>query len=422
MANLFDVSTLVAQAMTEFFFQKSPLLNTANREYVEQFAQQEYMTGGTINIKIPGYAAVENGLSVSATDIQDLIVPYTITTNDIYNVTRNLNLFEQRFDIRGGTNALTKPQKKAIVDNYAYPAFQALEAAIETTAANRLLTTAYFSPVDLPSKLAPVNTFSSISQVSEMMDYLKLDQSNRVIMMNITDARRIADSLQNMFNSAINQGITMNARVGGPDKGHLAGFDMFQSTELLTHTAGALGAITSGITVSSVNAGGTTITLTGVTSTTSQLVNAGDRFAIPSVNILSPVNGNVLPYGLVVTAATNANGDGAGNVTITISYPLMASGEHANVTAIPSNGATVLSFPSYKMNFAYVPSGLSAVPLMLGDIFGATNSDAKGDNKCPVKVVAQGSVSSFSNIFRIAMLVGVQAFAPYVVALPSSIS
>lgn len=417
MPNLIAVSNLVAQSTTEFFEQGSPLLNTANRMFQQQFQQNAYMTGGSIDVKIPGTPEVQDGLVVTASDIQDLTVPYVITENDIHSVTRNLNLFEQMFDIRGEDKALTKDQKKAVVDNYAYPAFQALEGKLETIAALRLKTSAFYTPIDTIDKLGSVNTYSTVSQVNTMFNLLKLQKNDRYMMMNELDAKLVEDSLQNMFNTMINTKITRDARIGSGEKGRLANMDLYRSPELLTHTAGALASTQ--ITVASVAADGSTITFSGVTHTSSKLINAGDRISIPSVFLVCQITQQVLPFALVVTAAADANGDGAGNVTVTLSFPLLASGEHTNVNAIPSVSAAAFVYPSRRLNFAYVPSGLSAVPLKLGDVYGAINSNYNSGYKVPVKVIQQGAVLQLSNNFRILVMCGIKAFAPYCIELPS---
>lgn len=416
MANDFKVANLVSKGTTEFFLQKSPIINTANRQHVETFRQNGYATGGSIDVKVPGYPSVQRGLSVTAQDIQDLVIPYVITENDIYNVARNLSVYEEIFDILGGNAALTKVQEKAIVDNYSWPAYQALEADIEIQAAQNLKTTAYLTPIDGIDVLGSINTFPAMSKINMLMNYLKFG-TERYFMMNLTDANAVSDSLQNMFNEPINTRITKNALVAD---GRLAGMDVYQSPDVLPHTAGPLAGV-SGITVTNVSSDGTQITLTGVGTSTGVLVKAGDRISIPSVNIVNPITHAVIPFRLVVTAAIDANGLGNNTVVVTLSYPLLASGEHANVASLPANGAPVDVFPSYNMNFAYVPSGLSAVPLPLGDIYGAANSNVKvqGNGGVPVKVVMQGSATAFTNIFRISCLIASRAFAPYVIAVPS---
>lgn len=417
MSNSFSTSSVIAKAMTQFLVLKSPIIKTANSDFVEDMMQQGYMTNGTINIKIPGYPDVEMGLSVTPTGIQDLVVPYTITTdNDLYNVTRELNLFEQKFDIRGGLRALTKPIRDAIVDNYAYPAFVKLESKLETTAATRMQQTFFYTPIDNITKLGSFNSYSNMSDVATMMDYLQLP-GERTLMMNRTDMGAVATSMQNMYNERINSNITRTA-ILEPQTGPYAGFRVFASPQITKFTAGAL-ANTSGYTVSAVASDGSTITITGVPSTTNKLVNAGDMISIPSVTLLNPLTGVVIPYQLVVKAAQDANGNGSGQVVVPLSFPLMASGEHKNVASLPSVGAAVMVYPSRYSNYAYTKSGLSAIPVPLGDIKGAENSDTSVGDKIPVKVVIQGAVTEFSNIVRTSLMCGIKPFAPYGLEIPS---
>lgn len=419
MSNEIQVSTLVAKTMTEFMVQKSPIYKSANHDYEREFNQSMYMTGGTINIKIPGYPTVQRGLSVTASPIQDLIVPYTITEEDIYNVTRTLNSYETLFKIAGKDKALTKQDKQAIVDNYGYPAFLALEADIESEMVSRLKRTAYLTPIDTIEKFnsTSINSYSAISQLDEMANSFKF-ATERFLMMNQKDARLVSDSLQNMFNTAVNWQITKTAFIGNQDKGNLAGFNVFRSTELRKHSAGTLK--NSELTVTNVSADGTTITFSGAASDTSVQLVAGDRISIPSVSLVAPINFPETIYKLVVTVAEDAEGDGAGNIAVNVSYPLLASGEHRDVFTLPSVGAKGYVYGDRNLNFAYVKSGLSVVPLMLPEIYGATNNSSSADD-FPIRVVLQGAALEFQNNFRISSLVAGQAFAPYVIELPSPV-
>ena len=305
------------------------------------------------------------------------------------------------------------------MDNYAYPAFLALMADLEIELAYKLKIAAWYSPIDELSKLSGVNNFAAVQSVDTLMGQLRLPQMNRSMIFNYNDAANVSNSLQNMFNVGVNTKVTEEAWIGGSsDKGRLAALDCYRSNSFYTHEAGALAGLTT-VEVVSVGADGTTIVLSGVPSLTSQLINAGDRFSIPSITWLDPVSKSVLSTKVVVAAAEDANGDGAGNVTLTLAYPLLASGEHANVSALPAASAPVYVFPDYNFNVAYTKSGLSVVPLNMHDIYGAANSNTGSDQGVPVKVNLQGQVTAYQNVFRISQLVGTKAFTPYLVALPS---
>lgn len=417
--NLQQVSNLIATSMTEFFEQDSSLYNTSNHQFAEQFDGRSYATGGTINVKQPAYPDVQRGLSTTAQPLEDLVVPYTITENDIYSVVRELDLYEMQFNLVGKEKALTGTQKQAIVDNYAYPAYQVIQGEIEKECALRLKNTAFLCTVDEVGKLGSINTFSDISRVTTLMNELKFPRSDRVMMMNNEDAQAVADSLQNSFNTALNTKISRDALIGGTDKGRLAGLDMYASADLSVHEAGPLAGV-SGITVSSISSDGTQITFAGVPSVSSRLVKAGDLISIPSVNLIDKPTKVKRNFKLVVCAAQDADGNGSGNVTVTLSFPLLASGEHANVDALPANGAPANVYPDHKVNYAYVMSGISTVPLKLGDIYGAVNSDVNKPDQMQMKVGMQGALREYSNIFRISTMLGIKVFAPYVIAIPSA--
>lgn len=425
MSNEQIFSNLVAKTTGEFFEITNVFYVTSNHEYVGQFQQKEYATGGTIEIKIPGSPDSQRGLTVTATPIQDLVIPYTITENDIISVTRNLNSDEFLFNILPSDKALTSSDKKAIVDNYGYPAYQVLAKDVETDCIDQLLINSYYTPIDGIEKLQPLNNWNAMASINTMATSLNLTTRDRVMVMNLQDAQAVAASLQNMFNESVNKKITDSGYVGGSAaKGNLAGMDIMRSEFLQTHVAGA-SAGRSGVTVSNISVDGTQVTLAGVASSTGVLLKKGDLVSIPSVYLSNRFHDEI-PFRLVCKVAADANGDGAGNVQFTVPYALMASGEHQNVMALPAPGAPVDIFPSYKQNYMYTKSGLSTVPLRMPPIYGAINQtnenrSAKGGNAFPMHVTMQGAALSLSNNYRIYCMVGKKAFAPYVLTIPSSI-
>lgn len=425
MSNEQIFSNIVAKSAGDFFEIQNVFYNTANNDYVGSFQQKEYTTNGAIRIKIPGTPETERGLITTATPIQDLVIPYTITEDDIISVTRNLNSDEYLFNILPSDKAITDSQRKAIVDNYGYPAYQALAKDVETDCINQLLINSYYTPIDGIEKLLPLNSWDAMADINTLATYLNFTSNDRSMIMNLKDAQGVAASLQNMFNESLNKKITESGYVGGSaDKGMLAGMDIFKSQFLLNHVAG-VSAGRLGVTVSDISADGTQITLAGVASLTSVLLKKGDLVSIPSVYLSNRFHDEI-PYRLVAKVAADANGDGAGNVQFTVPYPLMASGEHQNVTSLPAPGAPVDIFKSYKPNYMYTRSGLSVVPLRMPPIYGAVNqktenSSAKNSKSFPMHVVLQGAALDLSNNYRTYCMVGKKAFAPYIITIPSSI-
>lgn len=425
MSNEQIFSNLVAHSMTEFMVTYNPIFATCNSFWQGMYDQKTYATGGEIRIKIPGYPEIVEGLVGTASAIQDLTVTYSITEDDIISVIRNLNSVEDLFNIIPNDRALTDKQKEAIVDNYGYPAYLALSYKIENKCADQLITNAFYTPIDGIEKLKPLNNYDAVASIETFAEDLHFDHE-RFLMMNTRDSQLVTSSVQNMFNSQINSKITKTARLGGGEKGQFAGFDAWRATALKKHVAGST-AGRAGVEVSSVGVDGTTITLKGVASSTGVLIKAGDLISIPSVYLCDTVDHTEIPWRLVVVAAEDANGDGAGNVQVTLPYPLMASGEHQNVMALPAVDAPVDVYPDYYPNFAYVKSGMSVVALKMPPIYGAINSDSEDSasedgRRFPVHVTLQGNTLQLSNNYRIYCMVKPKAFSPYLITVPSSVN
>jgi hypothetical protein len=425
------VTNFVARQMGEFHENAFSILRTANRKYEEIFNDSQskgFAPGSTVNIKIPGYPGVSTGLTVTTpTAINDVVIPFVITEQDIYNVTYQWNLYQYKLNLVGGKDALTGDMERALVDNYAFPAHQAMATAQEQVAAYRLETSAFYCHINKPSEMSSLTSWSTIQQINKKMTRYEFQFQDRFMLMNLDDAASVASSLQNMFNQQINEKITKTAYVGGEKNGTLlAGLNLFQSNQINVHTSGALSNATQypTITVGSVSSDGMEITLSVGGTSSAKLVNAGDLFAIPSVYLLKPIEFAPTNDTLVVTAQQDAFGDGAGNVTIKLPYPLMIMGMNANVESLPAPGAAVEAFPAtFNNNYCYVPSGLSMVPVPMGEVYGADNSKTigRGNPNIPVSVYAQGFILELSNIFRISQMLGICAFAPYVMRVPTLI-
>lgn len=433
--NVFSLTAFTSKTLGTFLIQKCSLLATSYRGVEEFNDHPGYGVGDVISIKEPGYPAVQRGLSTTAEDIIDAVQPYTISDNDIYNVTYNVNVRKINMQVVGGQVAFSgdpnvnpdnakeiNPQAKMMIDNYIYPAAITIKGAIETEIAEKAKAAAFYTPIDVPAKLGNINSYSDISQVTALQDDLGF-MMNRMGVMNVFDGKSVADSLQNMFNETINKNITREARLGGPDKGRLAGQDIYTSNTIPITEEAPQYAVDPNITVAAVASDGSTITFSGVDAVTSLLINAGTLISIPSVNLINQVTKRVLSTRLVVCAAEDADGDGAGNVTVTLSQPLVAVGMQANVDSLPAISADAEIFPAHNNNYFYVPMGIIANPVRLGDIVGADNAryTLRGAN-VDIHTYIQGLVNNFVNTYRMSCLCATLAFPRYLINLPSALN
>ena len=440
--NQFSVTAFTSRTLGTVLRQQSPFLGLSYRgvqEFEEFSGQKErgYKPADVVSIKIPGYPTSQRGIAVTPEAVTDRVVPYTVSNLDIYNTSYELDIRELSMKVEGGILAFTKdpngdgngnkdidPQAKVYIDNYVVPSALVIKGDLEVTMATKCEQAAFYTPIDRPSKLVPINSYSSISAVDELMNELGF-MANRYAIMNNADARGVADSLQNMFNPSINEIITRKARVGGANGGELAGFDLYKSNAIQNTAASPqyiLNPTSAGVTVDSVAPDGSTITFAGLGASQTPAITAGTMIAIPTVNLINKVNKKVLETTLVIVAAADADSDAGGLCTVTLSEPLQATGFHQNVDSFPANSDAVEVFPGHRNNYFFVPMGIIANPIPLSEIYGADNSryNLRGAN-VDCRTYVQGVVNNGVNSIRMSSLVATLAIPSYLINLISPI-
>jgi hypothetical protein len=141
--------------------------------------------------------------------------------------------------------------------------------------------------------------------------------------------------------------------------GRYAGFDNYESVFAPIHTVGPLGG------TPAVNGAGQNVTYATAKDTWSQTLitngwtaaaaarlNAGDTFTIANVFMVNPNTKANTQRLQTFTVLSNASSDASGNLTATISPPIITSGAFQTVNAAPANGA-LLTIKTGTANTAY---------------------------------------------------------------------
>jgi len=437
--NNFSVTDFTSVTLGTFLEQNNVFIALSYRG-VEEFPmhtgnQRGYKSSDVVQIKIPGYPELERGMAVTASPTIDRVVPYTTSDLDIYNVTREIDIRQSYMRISGGLTAFTEnpyregkptPGAKMMIDNYVRPAGLRINGEIEKVMSEKCNASAFYTPIQRPADLQPLNSFASISQVEALMTELGWPY-DRYGIMNPTDARTVSDSLQNSFYDRLNKTISDDAVVGGMANGRggrLAGFDLYRSNAIEDTAVSAqysANPTNTGVTVDSVASDGSTITFAGFASGLTPAITAGTLIAIPSVNLINKVNKLTKPYTLVICAAADANSIAGGLCTVTLSEPLAVTGEHQNVNSLPSNGAVAEVFPGHRNNYFFIPMGIIANPIpALDEIRGAENGRYESpQTNMYTQSMIQGLVTNGINTIRLLSFVPTLAIASYIINLPS---
>lgn len=177
--------------------------------------------------------------------------------------------------------------------------------------------------------------------------------------------------------------------------GNFAGFDNYQSAFAPTHTVGPLGGtplVNGGTqavayaTASVRNTWSQTLVTDGWTAAAALRLRAGDTFTITGVNMVNPNTKADTGRLQHFTVLSNASSDGAGNLTMTISPPIITSGAYQTVTAQPADNAaltiqTGAANASHRQSLLLDPMAIALVtrPLDIPDDRGLKTSTITGE-------------------------------------------
>lgn len=210
--------------------------------------------------------------------------------------------------------------------------------------------------------------------------------------------------------------------------GNLAGFQTYESVNVLNHTVGAHG----GTPLVNGADQNTTYALSKTTNTQSlvtdgwpnstAVLKAGDVITLAGVYAVNPVPGEgttgkqVMPYLQQFVVTANATSSGGGATTLTIAPAIITSGPYQTVSAAPADNAaiTVLGTAStaYPQNLTFHKNAfaLVTVPLEMPD--GAAFKARETSDGLSVRVVKDYDIDNDEDVIRVDILYGWKAIYP----------
>ena len=427
MANDIDLPTLISARTQTNLDTQCPLYSTAGRNlqsmYVESAATPKH--GLSFSYKENEYATgTPNGLSVagnSPVDLAGRTITVTASEADIKNHMFGVTVTERDYEIRRGIDALTKSAKSRMIDSYADPAASVIMAKTEVAGYNALHTSPFYSVIDDPDKMTTFNSELDVFNLRKTANMLSLPAMNRRVFMPDEVNVNLAQTLLSRFNPVQNTKITR----AGCVVGGLAGMDFYETSgsTYKRHVAGAQYDVASTFEVTSVSADGYSITLGSLGAATTAAFVPGDKIAIPSVKLFNKQSKVVLGLGYVATV-TEVVDSVAGAATVKVNYPLIASGTHRNVSALPAANAPAKMFPSYDDVMLVAGQGFEVIELGIGDVPNVINSASSygsGANKraLPIKTTLDGDQKSREAQVLMGSWTHFHAYSPFCLSCPS---
>jgi hypothetical protein len=320
MANsILTPSVIAKEALMQF---KNGMGFSANvdKSYSKDFAKKGAKIGTSERIRKPNRFTVTNGATYSAQDVTEDSVTLTIDSQKHVGfefLSSDLTLSIDEFKDRYLKSAALALVNQVDIDG------QALAAKNVANAVGTAGTT--------PSALLTyLQAMQKIQESAGPMD------DNFSYHISPAASTKIVDALKGLFQS----GDEIAKQYKRGLMGVAAGGEWNLSQNLYSHTSGQRGGtpLMNGATAE----GASTLVTDGWTASAANRVKAGDVFTVGSVYKVNPITKQSTGVLQQFVATADAASDGSGNVTISISPAIYASGSLKNVDALPADGAAIL--------------------------------------------------------------------------------
>lgn len=379
MANTTLTASVVAKAALAILDNELGVIKTFHRAYEEEFSQQVngYKIGDTISIRRPADFTVRSGATLSTQDVIE--GKTTLTIDQQIGVDFQFTSSDLTLQVTDLAERVMKPAMSNLI-NYM---------------ANDVLTTMYkrvYNWVGTPGQT--INSFSDFALGPQRLDTLAVPMDDRNAVLSPGDywgmlGSQTALYIQNAAGSAYRDG----------SLGKIGGVETRMNQMVPTHTVGPLGGtpLVNGASQNvtydtSKNTWTQSLITDGWTAAAASRVKEGDVFKIYAagtsgayVKWVNPKTKAVTDQDATFVVTADGSSDGTGNLTLTISPPIITSGPYQTVNVAPADNAGLTFIGSastgYAQNMVYHKNtmALAIVPLeMPAAAYGGHRESYKG--------------------------------------------
>jgi len=394
MANSLLTIDMITRKSLEILENNLVLSRNVNKEYDDSFAAEGAKIGSTLRIRLPDRALVTDGAALQVQDDNEQFTTLTVSS-------------QKHIGINFTTAELTM-QLDDFAERVLKPRISQLASSVDADVANSYKS--IFNTVGTPGT-SPA-TALVLLQGQQKLNESATPMSPRYATVNPAANAALVNGLSGFFNPTGT--ISRQFKTGMMGEG-VFGFDeMNMSQSIVNHTTGSrAGTILVNETVST--QGQATITLDGLTSTTT--VTVGDVFTIAGVFAVNPQTrlstGSLQQF--VVTAAQTASGGDMANMAI--SPPMYtAANALATIDAFPANNAAVTFVGTastvFPQNLVYHKN---AITLATADLLlpqGVDMASRQVHNGISMRIVRQYDINNDRMPCRVDVLYGFNTIRP----------
>lgn len=403
MANQFITTDLVSNTALAMFANNAPYVMTASRIYQDDFTSSGYKIGDTLQVRRQNHFIVGDGSTATPQDIIETVENITVAHQ--YHALIAYTIQDLTLRIEDFSREFIQPAIQEIITQMEKDICSAAELQLN-----------FFTG----TAGTPINSFTTVDLAgAKMLEQGVNIASDAYLAMTVRDGSSLKGALLNNFTPVFNEEITRQSAIG-----HLSYFDIFQSQNIVRHTAGAGPLLHSGDTllVNGAVASGNTIILSGATINITNYFLPGDIISISGVQSVNPVGRKATGQNMQFVIQQAASSDGGGAITIVVSPVIISdtNNPNRNVSNAVPNGGTVTVVPSYNVNVAYPSRALDIVcpPLYKLQVPYASVA-VDPETGLSMAVTQTGDILGYQNFMRLDLLCGFSWHPQYAVKVLS---
>lgn len=382
--------------------------NLVNRDYEKEFRKETngYKPGNTVSIRRPPKYTLRTGASMAVQDSQEGTVPLVVST-------------QIGVDLGGWTSADRTLKMSNFADRFLKSACMTIAQGVDAAVAG--LYKDVWNWVGTPG--TQLTTFAGFAKAPQRLDEMAVMQGDRSAILSPADQWGMIGSVSQMYNNDSAKTALQKARL--PMLGNI---DTYMSQNSPQHTTGTkagtplVNGASQDVAYSAVkDSYQQTLITDGWTNSTAAL-KQGDVFTIAGVYAVNPVPGAtgsskaVQSYLQQFVVKANGTADGSGNLTVTISPPIIASGAYQTVSAAPADNAAITVMGSasttYGQNIAFHKNAFALAVVPMDKPEGAVSVERATHNGLSIRMIPVYTGSDDTSAWRLDMLLGVKAIYP----------
>jgi len=379
MSNTTLTADVVARTALAILENELGVLKTVHRAYEDEFSNtvNGYKVGDTISIRRPADFTVRTGATLSAQDVIE--GKTTLTIDQQVGVDFQFTSSDLTLKITDLSERVMKPAMSSIINYMANDVF--------STMYKRL-----YHWVGTPGQT--INSFADFALGPQRMDTMAMPMDGRNAALSPADHWGLLGSQTALYIQDAAKGAYREGSLG-----KIGGVETRMSQVVPTHTVGPLGGTplvnggAQNVTYDTAKNSWTQSLITdGWTAAAASRVKEGDVFTIyaagssgAKVKFVNPKTKAVTDQDAQFVITADGSSDGSGNLTLTISPPIITSGPHQTVNVAPADNAGIVingtASTGYPQNLMYHKNAmaLAVVPMeMPAAAYGGHRESYKG--------------------------------------------